>query len=306
MSSVSRRARFRIQKMLNSAVAVVNSTTLRRRSHFARSATTNSYGPIPIDGDSSMPLMYSSQRSNSTTSSTNSIVSIPGLGAVTNLIQVRSLEQSMENELNSITLCEVNEKGEVVSEHPKPEKKKEESALLKRFVKIAEYMYITDNRALLDGEELDEAGITHVISLGDDYPLGVSVTKKEGRLVLVPLTLFHETDVNPSQQFKNLSSKFDNINMFVENARKLSQKVVIYSKNIQWGYFVAAEYNVDYYQLDPAKALHHLQKLTGDHWVDLPEKCIKRLNEWRKLGEQRRAKSPTERKLSISINSISR
>ncbi|PIC46477.1 hypothetical protein B9Z55_006160 [Caenorhabditis nigoni] len=87
MSSVSRRARFRIQKMLNSAVAVVNSTTLRRRSHFARSATTNSYGPIPIDGDSSMPLMYSSQRSNSTTSSTNSIVSIPGLGAVTNVSQ---------------------------------------------------------------------------------------------------------------------------------------------------------------------------------------------------------------------------
>lgn len=61
MDSISRRARFRFGKMLNSAAAVINQSTLRRRSHFARSATTNSYGPIPIDGDSSIPLMYSSQ-----------------------------------------------------------------------------------------------------------------------------------------------------------------------------------------------------------------------------------------------------
>uniref|UniRef100_A0A8R1E2T6 Uncharacterized protein n=1 Tax=Caenorhabditis japonica TaxID=281687 RepID=A0A8R1E2T6_CAEJA len=62
MDSVAHRARRRIAKMLNSAVSVVNSTTLRRRSHFARSSTTNSYGPVPIDGDSSVPLMYSSMR----------------------------------------------------------------------------------------------------------------------------------------------------------------------------------------------------------------------------------------------------
>ncbi|KAF1766261.1 hypothetical protein GCK72_006217 [Caenorhabditis remanei] len=304
MDSVSRRARFRFGKMLNSAVAVINSTTLRRRSHFARSATTNSYGPIPIDGDSSIPLMYASQ--SSTTSSTNSIVSIPGFGNVSNLIQVRSLEQSMENVLNSITLSEINEKGEIIPE-PEPEKQPvKKQSVLDKFIKIAEYMYITDNRTLLDGDELEVAGISHVVSLGDDYPLGVSATKKEGLLVMVPLTLFHETDVDPSQSFKNLSSKFDNVNMFIENARKLSQKVVIYSKNRQSGFFVAAQYNVDYYALEPAKAVHHLMKLAGADWVDLSEKCMKRLKEWRKLGERRREHSPVDRKLSLSINSVSR
>uniref|UniRef100_A0A1I7TTF2 Rhodanese domain-containing protein n=1 Tax=Caenorhabditis tropicalis TaxID=1561998 RepID=A0A1I7TTF2_9PELO len=293
--------------MLNSAVAVINSSTLRRRSHFARSATTNSYGPIPIDGDSSVPLMYSSQRSNST-SSTNSIVSIPGMGTVSNLIQVRSLEQSMENELNAITLSEVNEKGDIIPEKKPEQEQTVGSSNLDKFIKIAEYMYISDNKQLLEANHLHSSGITHVVSLGAECPFTVNVSRSptDKDLFIHPLTLFHETDVDPSQPFKNLSSKFDNVNIFIENARKLSQKVVIYCNNRTLAYFVAAQYNIDYYDLEPAKAMHHLMKLIGDDWVELPEKCVKRLKEWKKLCEQRRAKSPTDRKLCLSINSISK
>ncbi|CAI2344825.1 unnamed protein product [Caenorhabditis sp. 36 PRJEB53466] len=294
MDSLPERARFRFGRMLNSAVAVINNSTLRRRSHFARSATTNSYGPIPIDGDSSVPLMYSSQRSNSTTSSNNSIVSIPGYGTVTNLIQVRSLEQSVENDLNALS----------ISETATPSAHRVSALATRGFIKVAEYMYITDNKDLLDKDGFASHEISHIISLGDDCSPIVSVSKKEGLLVICPLTLFHETDVDPKQPFKNLVEKFDKVNMFIDNARKLSQKVVIYSKNKIFAYFVAAQFNIDYYQLEPGKAVNHLMKLIGTEWEELPEEYMDTLAEWRALGLVRRAQAggDNERKLSISVN----
>lgn len=96
-------------------------------------------------------------------------------------------------------------------------------------------------------------------SLGDDLPSAVAVTKKDGRLVMVPLTLHREADVNPDQDFgvaeieyavskslfQNLIRKFDTLNLFIENARKLLQKIVIYCKNKTLAYFVAAQYNIE-------------------------------------------------------------
>ncbi|CAL2032380.1 unnamed protein product [Caenorhabditis brenneri] len=300
MDSIPRRAKFRVGKMINSAVAVVNSSTLRRRSHFARSATTNSYGPIPIDGEGSSPLMYSSQRSNSTTSSTNSIVSIPGVGAVSNLIKVRSLEQSMESELNQITLSEINERGEIVPYNssdivtPKPTAKEEEDAILGQFIKIVEFMYITDNLELLDLKKLEKAKITHVISVGHNF---------EGHeFSATSFLLFHEIDVESSQSFKILFNKFDRVNCFIENARKVVQKAVIYCPHIQFAYFVAAVFNSDYYDLEIGKTVNHLMKNTGTNWVEIPKGYVDILKEWRKLCSERRSQSATERKLGLSIS----
>lgn len=66
----------------------------------------------------------------------------------------------MENDLNAITLSEINGKGEIVP-YIKPET--DQSKILAGFIKIAEYMYITDNRELLDRDELASAGISHVV-----------------------------------------------------------------------------------------------------------------------------------------------
>uniref|UniRef100_A0A8R1DJ68 Uncharacterized protein n=1 Tax=Caenorhabditis japonica TaxID=281687 RepID=A0A8R1DJ68_CAEJA len=200
----------------------------------------------------------------------------------------------MENDLNALP---VNELGASAQ-------KAEAGSVLNGFIKIAEYMYVTDNKELLSREGLTAEDISHVITVGDDCPSMVSVKKTNGFLVIVPITLFHALDLDPNQPFKELVPRFDSVNLFIENARKISQKVVIYCKDRTLAYFVAAQYNIDYYELEPGKAVHHLMKVTGSDWSELSKKCMKRLTEWRELGKQRRAQSSTERKLSLSINSI--